>query len=119
MFLQKLLKSHYQEDIEAATLKRYSVSKVLVARLVGAVETARKDAQDLVGKMTSSDDFDVNAELKDHNKQIGEENLKLSNSFAEVQAKYHEQKAEVRRLLYAWSIFSLFNYSSLTPYVIS
>ncbi|XP_065830761.1 E3 ubiquitin-protein ligase BRE1B-like [Oscarella lobularis] len=94
MFLQKLLKSHYQEDIEAATLKRYSVSKVLVARLVGAVETARKDAQDLVGKMTSSDDFDVNAELKDHNKQIGEENLKLSNSFAEVQAKYHEQKAE-------------------------
>ena len=94
MFLQKLLKSHYQEDIEAATAKRYQVSKTVVAELVQAIEAIRREREQLVERM-KSDDFDANEELVKRIEELVNENGRLSEQVSRSHAEQHEHQKEV------------------------
>ncbi|XP_062501323.1 E3 ubiquitin-protein ligase BRE1A-like [Corticium candelabrum] len=97
MFLQKLLKSHYQEDIEAATAKRYQVSKTVVAELVQAIEAIRREREQLVERM-KSDDFDANEELVKRIEELVNENGRLSEQVSRSHAEQHEHQKEFELL---------------------
>lgn len=99
MFLQKLLKSHYQEDIEAATAKRYQVSKTVVAELVQAIGMDRREKEQLI-KRIGSDEFDANDELVTHVGQLVKENERIGELMTIAQTKQHEHREEVWYCMY-------------------